>query len=183
MILGGGSTGQNSAHFNRDRGPVNANRFPPTPPGMQVRTGRFEALRFPFVRLSLSRAVGTASYPVLVHRPAASIHASSPHSVSLMQLRFTPLTVTSLRRDSTLKNAPMPGAPKKRRERKTLPSQGVDLIERLEGQFDTGNGTKAIIIASTTSGFVVVVEPEDRGLPINASAKGICQTEINGIDF
>ena len=43
--------------------------------------------------------VGIASYPVLVHRPAASIHASSPHSVALMQLRFTSLTVTSLWRD------------------------------------------------------------------------------------
>ena len=39
---------------------------------------------------------GSAFYPVLVHRPAASIHASSPHSVALMQLRFTSLTVTSL---------------------------------------------------------------------------------------
>ena len=40
--------------------------------------------------------VGTAFDPVLVHRPAASLHASSPHSVTLMQLRFAPLTVTSL---------------------------------------------------------------------------------------
>src|SRR5512140_1699134 len=38
---------------------------------------------------------GTAFYPVLVHRPAVSIHASSPHSVALMQLRFSSLTVTS----------------------------------------------------------------------------------------
>ena len=43
--------------------------------------------------------VGSASYPVLVHRPAASIHASSPRSVALPQLRFTSLAVTSLRRD------------------------------------------------------------------------------------
>ena len=40
--------------------------------------------------------VGTAFYPVLVHRPADSIHAFSPHSVALMQLRFTSLAVTSL---------------------------------------------------------------------------------------
>jgi hypothetical protein len=39
---------------------------------------------------------GTAFYPVLVHPPAASIHASSPQSVALMQLRFTSLTVTCL---------------------------------------------------------------------------------------
>jgi hypothetical protein len=32
--------------------------------------------------------VGSAFYPVLVHRPAASLHASSPQSVALMQLRF-----------------------------------------------------------------------------------------------
>lgn len=32
--------------------------------------------------------VGNAFYPLLVHRPAASLHASSPHSVALMQLRF-----------------------------------------------------------------------------------------------
>ena len=37
--------------------------------------------------------VGNASYPVLVHRPAASPHASSPHSVALMQLRFASLAV------------------------------------------------------------------------------------------
>jgi uncharacterized membrane protein len=39
---------------------------------------------------------GIAFYPILVHRPADSIHASSPQSVALMQLRFTSLTVTSL---------------------------------------------------------------------------------------
>ncbi|MDR3774968.1 MAG: hypothetical protein P4L26_16560, partial [Terracidiphilus sp.] len=39
---------------------------------------------------------GNAFYPVLVHRPADSIHASSPHSVALMQLRFASLAVTSL---------------------------------------------------------------------------------------
>src|ERR1039457_2115198 len=43
--------------------------------------------------------VGTAFYPVLVHRPPASLHASSPHSVALMQLRFTSLTVTNSRWD------------------------------------------------------------------------------------
>ena len=43
--------------------------------------------------------LGSAFYPVLVHRLAASIHASSPHSVTLMQLRFTSFAVISLRRD------------------------------------------------------------------------------------
>src|SRR5205085_636450 len=38
-------------------------------------------------------------YPVLVHRLAASLHASFPHSVALMQLRFASFVVTNLRRD------------------------------------------------------------------------------------
>jgi len=40
--------------------------------------------------------VGSAFYPVLVHRPATSLHASSPHAVTLVQLHFASLTVTSL---------------------------------------------------------------------------------------
>jgi hypothetical protein len=43
--------------------------------------------------------VGNAFYPVLVHRPAASLHASSPHSVALMQLRFASLVVINSRWD------------------------------------------------------------------------------------
>src|ERR1700733_3531625 len=43
--------------------------------------------------------VGSASYPVLVHRPASSTHASSPRSVALPQLRFASFTVASLWRD------------------------------------------------------------------------------------
>ncbi len=43
--------------------------------------------------------VSTAFYPVLVHRPAASLHASSPHSVALMQSRFTSLVVINSRWD------------------------------------------------------------------------------------
>jgi hypothetical protein len=43
--------------------------------------------------------VGTASYPVLIHRPAVSIHASSPWSVTLPQLRFSSLAMTSSRWD------------------------------------------------------------------------------------
>src|SRR5690606_39853317 len=44
--------------------------------------------------------VGIAFYPVLVHRLAASLHASSPHSVALMQLRFTSFAVVNSRLDS-----------------------------------------------------------------------------------
>ena len=43
--------------------------------------------------------VGSAFYPVLVHRPADSLHASSPHAVALVQLRFASFAVTRLRRD------------------------------------------------------------------------------------
>ncbi len=43
--------------------------------------------------------LGSALYPVLVHRLTASIHAASPHSVTLMQLRFTSFAVINLRRD------------------------------------------------------------------------------------
>ena len=43
--------------------------------------------------------LGSAFYPVLVHRLAASLHASSPHSVTLMQLRFASFAVINLRWD------------------------------------------------------------------------------------
>jgi len=43
--------------------------------------------------------LGRAFYPVLVHRLAASLHASFPHSVALMQLRFASFVVINLRRD------------------------------------------------------------------------------------
>ncbi len=43
--------------------------------------------------------IGTAFYPVLVHRPAVSLHASSPRSVTLPQLRFASLAVVSSRED------------------------------------------------------------------------------------
>ena len=43
--------------------------------------------------------VGNAFYPVLVHQPAASLYASSPQSVALMQLRFASLVVINSRWD------------------------------------------------------------------------------------
>ena len=43
--------------------------------------------------------LGSAFYPVLVHRLTASIHASFPHSVTLMQLRFSSFVVINLRED------------------------------------------------------------------------------------
>ena len=43
--------------------------------------------------------LGSAFYPILVHRLAASLHASFPQSVTLMQLRFASFVVINLRRD------------------------------------------------------------------------------------
>ena len=43
--------------------------------------------------------LGSAFYPVLVYQLAASLHASFPHSVALMQLRFASFAVINLRRD------------------------------------------------------------------------------------
>jgi hypothetical protein len=72
---------------------------PAAPPGMRVSTGRFEKLRFKRVGVPQLAPLRSAFYPLLVHRPAVSLHASFPHSVSLMQLRFASLAVTCLRRD------------------------------------------------------------------------------------
>jgi hypothetical protein len=41
--------------------------------------------------------LGNAFYPVLVHRLAVSLHASSPQSVTLKQLRFASFAVINLR--------------------------------------------------------------------------------------
>jgi hypothetical protein len=75
----------------------------------QVRTHSFPAQPPDLRRLILDHKsfavsgplalIGTAFYPVLVHRLAVSLHASSPRSVTLPQLRFTSLTVVSLRED------------------------------------------------------------------------------------
>lgn len=41
----------------------------------------------------------SAFYPIRVPQLAASLHASSPHSVTLMQLGFTSFAVINLRED------------------------------------------------------------------------------------
>jgi hypothetical protein len=53
--------------------------------------------------------LGSAFYPVLVHRLAASLHASSPHSVALMQLRFASFAVINLREDLHLQECARAG--------------------------------------------------------------------------
>ncbi len=54
-----------------------------------------------------------AFYPVLVHRLAVSLHASSPHSVTLMQLRFASFAVINLRRDFHLQECARAGRTRK----------------------------------------------------------------------
>ena len=80
----------------------------------QVRTRSFPAQPPDLRRLSLDHKsfaeccplalLGTASYPVLVHRLAVSLHASFPHSVALMQLRFASFAVANLREDFHLQD-------------------------------------------------------------------------------
>ena len=48
--------------------------------------------------------IGDASYPVLVHWLAVSLHASFPRSVALAQLRFASFAVVSLREDLHLQD-------------------------------------------------------------------------------
>jgi hypothetical protein len=57
-----------------------------------------------------ARPFGTTSLPVPVHRPAGSIHASSPRSVGPPQLRFSLLAVASLRWDLRPQECAMLGA-------------------------------------------------------------------------
>jgi hypothetical protein len=57
---------------------------------------------------------GNAFYPVLVHRLAASLHASSPHSVTLMQLRFASFAVINLQEDLHLQECARAGRTQKR---------------------------------------------------------------------
>ena len=80
----------------------------------QVRTRSFSTQPPDLRRLSLDHKsfaqrcplalLGTASYRVLVHRLAVSLHASFPHSVTLMQLRFASFAVTNLREDFHLQD-------------------------------------------------------------------------------
>ena len=80
----------------------------------QVRTRSFPAQPPDLRRLSLDHEsfavcrplalLGNASYPVLVHRLAVSLHASSPRSVALTQLRFASFAVVNSREDFHLQD-------------------------------------------------------------------------------
>ena len=64
--------------------------------------------------------LGNAFYPVLVHRLAASLHASSPQSVTLMQLRFASFAVINLREDFHLQECARARRTKKKRRQAAL---------------------------------------------------------------
>ena len=58
--------------------------------------------------------IDAASYPILVHRLAGSLHASSPRSVALPQLRFTSFAMVSLREDLHLQECAHAGRTNKK---------------------------------------------------------------------
>ena len=90
----------------------------------QVRTHSFAAPPPDLRRLSLDHEsfavlcplalLGTAFYPVLVHRHAASLHASSPRSVALSPLRFASFAVINLREDLHLQECAHAGRTRKK---------------------------------------------------------------------
>jgi len=53
--------------------------------------------------------LANALYPILVHRLAVSLHASYPHAVALVQLRFTSFAVINLREDFHLQECARAG--------------------------------------------------------------------------
>ena len=79
---------------------VRTRSFPAQPP--DLRRLRLDHESFAVCRpLAL---LGNASYPVLVHRLAVSLHASSPRSVALTQLRFASFAVVNSREDVHLQD-------------------------------------------------------------------------------
>ena len=89
---------------------VRAHSFTARPPDLRCLTldhGSFAA----FCPLA---PVGLAFYPVLVHRPAASLHASSPRSITLTQLRFASFAMVCLREDLHLQERARAGRTKER---------------------------------------------------------------------
>jgi hypothetical protein len=70
--------------------------------------------------------LGSALYPILVHRLAASLHASSPRSVALPQLRFASLVVINSREDFHLQECAHAGRTKKSRPKTAL---NIEMVE------------------------------------------------------
>lgn len=97
--------------------------------------------------------VGIALYPILVHRLAASLHASSPHSVTLMQLRFTSFAVVNSRWDFHPQDCAHAGRTSTKATRR-WPLSGVASGQR-----------EAYLIAQPVS--------SDRALPMSASERTV----------
>ena len=69
---------------------------------LRCATSEFTSLRLEHESFAVSCSfalLGSAFHPILVHRLAASLHASSPRSVALSQLRFASFVVINLRED------------------------------------------------------------------------------------
>ena len=69
---------------------------------LRCATTEFTSLRLEHESFAVSCSfalLGSAFHPILVHRLAASLHASSPRSVALSQLRFASFVVINLRED------------------------------------------------------------------------------------
>src|SRR5476649_2769434 len=107
---------------------VRAHSFPAQPPDLH-------RLIFDHKSFAVScplALIGSASYPILVHRLAVSIPASSPRSVTLPQLRFTSFAVVSSRRDFHPQECAHAGRTKKG-------SRGCNAVQlRLDGIFISG---------------------------------------------
>ena len=84
---------------------------------LRCTTAEFTPLRLDHKSFAASCPLALLSgafYPVLVHRLAASIHASFPQSVTLMQLRFSSFAVINSRRDFHPQECAHAGRTKKR---------------------------------------------------------------------
>ena len=82
-------------------GDLRTTHWRPPAPARTCAPGRLDHKRFAgYCPLAL---LGSAFYPVLVHRLAASLHAYSPRSVALTQLRFASFAVTNAREGFHLK--------------------------------------------------------------------------------
>jgi hypothetical protein len=86
--------------------------------------------------------VGSASYPVSVRRPAASLHASFPRSVALPQLRFASIAMVSFWEDFHLQGVRHAGrtAPSLRRNPEALCFHALAVVGRVAGPVPSAAG-------------------------------------------
>ena len=94
---------------------VRTQSFPAQPPNLRCLNLDHES----FAVSCLLALIGNASYPIFVHRLAGLLHASFPHSVTLMQLRFASFAVVNLREDFHLQDCAHAGRTKKKKPLKS----------------------------------------------------------------